>query len=317
MNIIPEVAIAQEAIDDFFYWGVGIWGTAGMGVDYRGTDKNMNMVTTLQLMQFGVPLSVKVSGLSFGVAPILQYGALDINYAGQFQTPLGLADVGAGAGIAQDFGFGINIGMAYDMKEVGINGLTFGASYKSAIDMKYKEQLSSATEPFVAFGAFDAPMKDNLQQPAEIGLGFSYAFGGSTIAFDYKQIRWADAKGYEDFGWENQNVFIVGYEYATKDWAARLGYNYGSNPVEEQDGTTQSGAAINMFNLVGFPATTESHVSVGGTYALSSQFSIDGAFTYAFENTEEYDVSGLGQPVTSVETKHSQTGVSVALVFDF
>ena len=62
MNVIPEVSIANKANDNF-YWGIGMWGTAGMGTDHRdvgdaGTGGNgtMQMVTNLQLMQFGVPL---------------------------------------------------------------------------------------------------------------------------------------------------------------------------------------------------------------------------------------------------------------------
>ena len=51
MNMIPEVSIAHK-IDDNWYIGVGMWGTAGMGVDYRDADSalvggtQMQMVTT-------------------------------------------------------------------------------------------------------------------------------------------------------------------------------------------------------------------------------------------------------------------------------
>jgi long-chain fatty acid transport protein len=34
LSVIPEVAIAQKGIDNF-YWGIGMYGTAGMGTDYR------------------------------------------------------------------------------------------------------------------------------------------------------------------------------------------------------------------------------------------------------------------------------------------
>jgi len=196
-NMIPEVALANK-VNDNFYWGIGMWGTAGMGVDYRdagqagmGGNGTMQMVTNLQLMQFGVPLTFAMAGFSIGVAPILQYGALDINY----KMPDGQGGAqNVGAGVAQDLEFGYNIGAAYDFSAVGVDGLTLGAVYKSEIEMKYDGQLSSATQPFVDAGVFPAPMADTLTQPAEIGVGVSYAYDGHTIAFDYKNISGAKQK---------------------------------------------------------------------------------------------------------------------------
>lgn len=323
MNMIPEVSIANEAVKDTFYWGIGMWGTAGMGVDYRdagsaatGGNGTLQMVTNLQLMQFGIPLAFKVEGLSLGVTPILQYGALDINY--QMPAGDGVNYQTVGAGIAQDLKFGFNVGVGYDFSAVGVNGLTLGAVYKSPIEMEYKQQLSSATAPFNAVGV---SIDDKLEQPAEIGVGVSYKFEGSTIAFDYKQIKWADAKGYKDFGWDNQNVYAIGYEFAMDNWAARLGYNFGENPIKEQPGSLPNfdGAALNMFNLLGFPAVVESHYTIGGTYGFNKQLSLDGAFTFAPETEVTYDTSALAAlgMGTSASVKHSQYGVTVQLNYAF
>ena len=326
-NMIPEVSIASEGIKDFFYWGVGMWGTAGMGVDYRkagdastGGNGTFQMVTNLQLMQFGVPLAVKAEGFSLGVTPIVQYGALDINYV----MPTGSTPPTstAGAGIAQHLGYGFNVGAAYDFAAVGVEGLTLGAVYKSEIEMEYDQQFAAATQAFTPW-AFPEPMSDTLTQPAEIGVGVSYKYAGSTLAFDYKQIKWADAKGYKDFGWENQNVYAVGYEYAMDNWAARIGFNYAENPIKEQpgSGTNFAGAALNMFNLLGFPAVVEQHYTIGGTYGFTKQLSLDGAFTYAAEKKVSFDTSALanaGMPVGNEATvKHSQYGVSAQLNFAF
>ena len=61
-----------------------MYGVAGMGTDYRDAHNpmgvnNMNMVTNLQLMQFAVPVAYKMDGFSIGIAPVLQYGSLDID----------------------------------------------------------------------------------------------------------------------------------------------------------------------------------------------------------------------------------------------
>ena len=298
-NVIPEVSLASK-VNDNFYWGVGMWGTAGMGTDYRTSASQMNMVTNLQLMQFGVPLAYKTGGLSLAVTPLLQYGALDINYDAH-----GMAGInGVGAGMAQDLEMGYNLGASYTT-----SGLTVGAVYKSQINMRYSGVLANAMNPMVSAmsGGTQSYTNNTLSTPAEVGAGISYKFGGSTLAFDFKQIQWSKAKGYDDFGWKDQNVFSVGYEYATKDWAARLGYNYAKSPI-----TDSANALNNTFNLLGFPAIVESHYAVGGSYNFNPHTSVDLAVTYAPKVTDTYtSISG------DMTTTHAQTGVSAQIDYKF
>jgi len=303
MNVIPAVSVASKVTDNF-YAGIGIWGTAGMGVDYREDASNFNMVTNLQLMQFGVPLTYATNGFSIGVTPLLQYGSLDIG----FKTPAGTV----GAGVAQNLQFGFNVGAAYET-----NGITIGATYKSQIDMDYKDQLTTAG------GAFGLTLGNQLSTPEEYGVGLSYNMGEHTIAVDYKQINWSKAKGYEDFAWEDQNVYIIGYEYAADGWAARIGYNYSEGPIKEQSATTtQTGGVLNALNLLGFPATVESHITAGGTYNVSKTTSIDLAVAYAPEVSKTFThtaftTNPLSPVFAPITTKHSQTSVSLGLNYAF
>ncbi len=313
LNMIPEVSLAMQ-INENLYVGIGMWGTAGMGTDYSqgaginntlgtGQFNNFDMVTNLQLMQFAVPIAYKLNGFSVAIAPIMQYGNLDINYV----MPTGQMNpmtASFGAGLSQDFGFGVNLGVTYDFS----NGLTIGAVYKSKIDMEYTNQLSTATAPF----GITLPDGDHLEQPAEIGVGIAYVMGQHTIAFDYKQIQWSNAKGYQDFLWEDQDVIAVGYQYAQDNWALRTGYNHASSAVVET-----MNPAINMFNLLGFPATSENHYSVGGTYAFNEQFSVDLAYVYSPESTKTFDVSQLPLGLNSVTTDHREDSLSFQLTYKF
>ena len=109
LSVIPEIAIAQK-VSDNFTWGIGMYGTAGMGTDYRDeatTTGNFNMVTNLQLMQFAVPLAYSTDGFTVAIAPIMQYGSLDI----QYRTGAGAT----GTGVAQDLGMGYSLGASYGM----------------------------------------------------------------------------------------------------------------------------------------------------------------------------------------------------------
>jgi long-chain fatty acid transport protein len=328
LSVIPEVAIAQN-LGDGLFWGIGMYGTAGMGTDYRdqtGYTANMNMVTNLQLMQFAVPLAYKMGAFSLGVAPVLQYGSLDINYDMTGMMPG--ATSSSTQGVAQDLGFGYIAGAAFSEE-----GLTVGASYKSAIDMVYKGQISKASQQFGLNGG--AGLSDHLEQPAEIGVGASYSFAGNTIALDYKQIKWASAKGYKDFNWEDQNVYMIGYQYAQDSWALRAGYNYAKSPIKARSAASMftpgdyDGAALNTLNLLGFPAIVEEHYTVGGSFAFNKTTSIDLAYVYVPEVTETFDNSALTQAMiyantgtpssatSTISTKHSQDAVSFQLNFAF
>ncbi len=298
ISLIPEVSLAHN-FGNNWYIGTGMWGTAGMGVDFKGTPQLMKMRTQLQLMQFAVPVAYKTSGFSIAIAPIVQYGSLDIAFDG---TGIGIPKTGNG--VSDDFGFGASVGLTYD---VG-NGLKLGAVYKSQVKMTYKGQISQAV-----MNTMGVVVDDHLDQPAEYGVGMAYTSGPHSVAIDYKRIAWSDAAGYDFFGWEDQDIFAIGYEYAAANWAFRLGYNHATSPVQELDMTVPGNAFKNVFNLLGFPATAEDHYTVGGSYRFSDQLVLDLAVVYAAKSSNTFN-SGTGFQIAN---DHSEVSASFQLTYNF
>ena len=327
--VIPTVSLASK-IDDNWYWGIGMWGTGGLGVDYRDvTDSTFSMVTALQTMQFGVPLAYTSNGFSIGITPIVQYSALDIDYIqpAAFRAP---GDDGRiGSGVAQDLAFGVNLGLAYE-----VSGFTIGAVYKSEIKFDTKDVMNAALDGFGVGPSNPMGMGttlDEMATPEEIGVGISYTTAGHTLAIDYKMINWEDAEGYADFGWEDQDVIAVGYEYATDAWAVRCGYQYAESAVQDNLGKGldidnahvanmnyfgfpgSDYSLTNTFNLLGFPGTQESHITLGGSYVFNETLSMDLAAVYGLENKET--VTGFtGQDITST---HSEQSYSIQINYAF
>ena len=333
-SMIPSVGFVYDVSKEFT-WGLGMYGTAGMGVDYRddtavystgpatmpsptnpqngyaGTMNGTNqLATALQIMKFTLPMAYRpMDNLSLGFAPVIQYGSLGMSYNNgaytmtadrnatyHLQGTFTANNVRTGAGVSDDLGFGYEIGIGYE-----IAGISIGAVYKSAISMTYENQISEATANFGLSG-----YGDELEQPSEIGLGVSYTMGENTIAVDYKQIGWSSAAGYDDFKWDDQQVIALGYEYKTKSWALRVGYNHANNPIKEQNGAAGTfaggdlaanyeGAVLNYFNLAGFPAIIENHYTIGGTINIGEATSIDLAYVYSPEVTASYDTSAMTQ----------------------
>ena len=320
--VVPEVGLAMKATDSF-YWGIGMWGVSGMGVDYRQdndkttVDATSNMVTNMQVMQMAVPLAFKTGGLSLGITPLLEYAALDANREIDNPPGDGVTDSIDGSGTAQVLAFGYNLGAAYQ-----VGGLTVGAVYKSEIELNFKDQLQSSRDGLLtlAGACTGAGCAGDLvlTQPAEWGLGGSYKMGAHTVALDYKVIKYKDSKDWGTFGWDDVSVIALGYEYDAGTWQLRAGYNQSKNPISDMGcATDPTGVAcgVNYFNLVGFPAIVEKHYTFGGSYAINKQMRVDAAFTYAPEVSQTLLVNPAAP--ASVTTKHSQTALTLGLNFAF
>ncbi|BBN60342.1 OmpP1/FadL family transporter [Hydrogenovibrio marinus] len=304
-NIIPEVSLSTRLSNNLTF-GLGIFGSAGMGVDYQDDPKLFRAYSNLQLMKFAPTLAYNTDKFGIGFAPVIQYGALDINYKNSTNATVG-------NGMSSDLGMGYNLGGYFDIMQ----NLTVGISYQSAIDMKYKNQITTAASGFSLTG-----FTDHLEQPAEIKAGVAYGMGNYTITADYKQIAWGSAKGYKDFNWKDQNVFALGGKYQGQGYWAGVGFNYGDDPIKKLSETSYRNEAVNMFNNVFFPGIVTSHVTFGGGVKVTKNMAIDGAIVYAPEvnkTIQTGQVSGaLGGSTTSYEkTTHSQIGYTVSLRMNF
>jgi long-chain fatty acid transport protein len=344
LNVIPEVSMSTR-INENLTFGLGMFGSAGMGVDYRdngglpagapnapaaadrGADGTglFNGYSNLQLMKFAPSLAYNQDNFGIGFAPVIQYGSLDINYM-KYDTK-NTADSGAddtltnvGNGMSTDLGFGYNIGGYFDVSK----DLTIALAYQSAIEMEYDDQIT------VAAGGFGlTQFTDKLEQPAEIKIGAAYTMGNIMLTADAKQIKWGDAEGYSDFGWEDQNVFALGAKYSADKYWVGAGYNFGEDPITEADATTYAGQATNMFNNHFFPGVVESHMTFGGGYSLSKNMMLEAAVVYAPEVEKTIDTGLISNAfsetpsatpsadATSHTVKHSQLGYTVSVKMNF
>jgi long-chain fatty acid transport protein len=72
---------------------------------------------------------------------------------------------------------------------------------------------------------------------------------------------------------------------------------------------------IAWFNLIGFPAITEHHITLGLGYEFTKNFGIDLAYKYAFnKKVSATDSAGMGM---FVEAQNAQNAISVGLNWKF
>ena len=317
-SMLPAISVAVKAHENFA-WGLALYGVAGMGVDYINKANSTSPEnTTLAggaysnwlVMRFAVPLAYTTHGFSVGVAPIIQYGLLSVPSMG---SQMGGAS--SAGGVASNLGLGYELGLSYNFEDAGI---MLGADYKSSISQQYENVFNSNINP----ASSGTATQDKLATPASWGLGVSWDImkSGNTIAFDYKNIQYGSTDGMNDFGWEDQSIYALGYEYAAESWAVRLGYNYGASPINTDVKSDGSNQEVVMGSLIQFPGVTESHYSIGGTFAFSEMTSMDLAYVYA-TGSADADIAfpnGMGGMQTSnIEATNDQNSFTAAVNFNF
>ena len=227
------------------------------------------------------------ASLLIGIARFSAYG---LGLFDPFTQTVGTTSNFTNQGRDWSFGYGARFGY------MGTFGKwTVGAEYTTKVNMN---EFDLYSELFAESG--------NMDVPASAGLGVSFqATKSLLVAFDVTRTFYEDANaigntgpnlagdpagplGSEDrrlgllnglgFGWTDQTVYKIGAEYHINDsWIARAGWDYGKSPINEDREI--------IFNLVA-PATVEHHLTLGGTYNISSTMEINASYIHAFENEQ-------------------------------
>ncbi len=337
-NVIPYAALTH-IMDNGISIGGSIFGSAGMGTNWtqgsgamgdpsQGDVGLYSMKSNLTILKMSVPVAYKINNFSIGAAPVLLYGTLEMNFASPDRNPATMAPLSTyhtvDNGSSSDTGFGFEIGTTYTFDTLG---LTLGAIYHSPISLTYKNQLSSISKEFgygttgASYGAFS----DELEQPAELGVGFDWSTQHFSLTGDYRQIQWKDAQGYKNFNWKNQDVYAIGAEYRFESLALRGGYNYGKNPIQDNHDSNAvnptmppqyqntHGDTVNAFNHVMFPAITQHHYTLGAGYVFNRTTSADIALVYATspDVTVSAKTVGLGNVTVTNDQFAASAGLNV------
>jgi len=252
--------------------GLAAYGVSGLGVDYRGTNLDTSvptpfgdvpyaggMFSQLNIMRFAPAVAFQpTSNFSIGLAPIVEYANLDL-----------------GEGSSWNYGFGFQTGIIFKATDY----LSLGLNYTSPRKVNHQDVSDLNGD-----GSLD---NLTLESPQELGLGVAFTIKNFLIEVDGKWVNWGDADGYKDFDWDDQYVLGVGAQYEViSNLFLRAGYNYGSNPVDKNNGFTGSAPKTvqgktlptyyyETFRIIGFPAIVEHHLTIGIGYQFTPNFGIN------------------------------------------
>jgi len=310
LSLIPAVAHAGRINENWAY-GLGMFGVSGMGTDYRNENgatpqenKGLSdMRTNFQYMRFVPAVAYKQENLRVGVGLTLAYGALDMS-AVMPTDPMNPATYAQrGGGMSDDFGYGFQLGTGYSVTpEINV-----GAFYQSEVATEYKDVFD-----FNMDGRYDSL---KLSQPAEYGVGVGYNDGTYRVSLDVKKIEWSSADGYDSFGWDDQTVIALGAGYKVNpNLELRAGYSKADSPIDENfapatvGGTPMPASSVGYFNMMGFPAISETHMTAGFGYNFSDKMGLDVAYVYSPKETLK---------AMNMQVSNEQSSISGALKYKF
>lgn len=282
---IPEFGF-NKIINEKISAGVTVYGNGGMNTDYAGGQVNCGRGAAnvlcgsdglgVDLMQLIVAptISYKLNeSHSIGISPLLVYQQFKAKGLQAFVPMSSSPNSVTNTGTDSSSGFGVRVGYMGKLNDQ----VTVGASYSPKVKMSKFDKYSGL---FAGSGSFDIPENYTL------GIGFK-ATPSVSLALDYQRINYAGvtsignpstnqaplgSAGGPGFGWANINVFKIGVEWkAMPALTLRAGLNVADNPIQSRDVS---------FNIVA-PGVTTTHVTLGGTYALSPTTELTVAYMHA------------------------------------
>ena len=292
-KFIPSIA-AIHKISDKYSIAFAIYGAGESSVDYSG-EADITAISRVSLSNTKTSFSLAYKGgaYAFAVSPVFEIAKFSVDSANK-----------------TDLGLGYELSMAYNKA-----GFTAGLDYKSSVSHNFKNSFNSNIDRDTYETV--TPAHSNLNTPAVINLGFAYNAGASTIELDYKNIAYSATAGYDELGWGDQNIYALGYEYATKKWAGRFGYNYGSSPLPTVARKLDSSYGQVIKSIYELPSVSDTHYSFGGTYSPNETVSIDFAYVMAYGDTSsDFTAHGVSSQ-TTVRATNNQKSLSLAVNYIF
>jgi long-chain fatty acid transport protein len=277
-------------------YGLGIYGVAGFGTNYRQDNSNPivtppppgglgvgAMMSRYQVLQVAPSVAYQVNEhLSVGFAPTFNMADLSVDPA-FFSSP----DDANGDTFAtypsathgrSNWGMGCQLGVYYTTDCCW----NFGASIKSPQwfnDFRWYGSDELGGHRQLTF---------DLDLPMILSFGTSYAgcdrwlFAADFRYYDYENTDGFRSTGFDGtgavkgLGWDSIFAVALGAQYQWSDCISlRLGYTWNENPIDDRN---------TFFNPVS-PNILEHTIYLGASYKITDAWSLSMAYVHAFENS--------------------------------
>jgi long-chain fatty acid transport protein len=243
----PSTFYATHKINDKVSAGLGIFNPFGLGTEWDDNWEGRYLATDSKLTTFNInPV------LSYQVIPSLSIAAgvdiilLDATLQRRVPTALLGPPLPPGFDLGQKFegdgtGVGFNVAVAYDVTK----DLTFGASYRSEVDVDIDGDATFSSDAF-SVSALNTKGKTEVTLPQQVTAALAYK-GIDNLTLE-AGLRWEGWSSFDKLtitldngfvdetarNWKNSWGFNVGAKYQMNDTVALLGgYVWGETAVPD------------------------------------------------------------------------------------
>jgi long-chain fatty acid transport protein len=282
--IIPAMYFINP-VNDTFAYGIGINSNFGLKSEYDNdyAAGSIGGKTDLKTVNANISGSYRVNAqLSLGLGMNLVYGEAElIRHAGSVLKD-GVTIPGVGTLVApvptstevvnmagDDFGYGWNAGVVYEMNE----DHRFALSYRSKVELAFEGEFSGLAVPETA-----ASLSVDMPAVTEFS-GFHQVTPQWATHYSIMYTQWSSFERLEayagnELAFEKQENFEDSYRFA-------LGATYDVNPVLAlRMGVAFDQSAAEDYRSISIPDSDRLWYSAGATYQLSSTESIDFGLSY-------------------------------------
>ena len=314
-------AAFQLSEDSPWTLGIGIFGLAGGGVNFAGSNTQPLLTPRNPPRTFGVgPIYSSLSTLE--ITPIASYqatGKLAIaagpiitstgaSFAPAFFAPnprdsFGLAGFPNATNSRPFWGGGFQLGLFYKVNK----NWNFGFSYKSPIYQERWSYNASAPNGSARYIGLQAGL------PETISWGVAYKGLPKTLIdmdlryFDYKDTPlFGQSLRDGGLGWRSVFAVATGVQYQLSEkLTLRGGYLYNTNPIPSTN---------TLFNIQA-PGITTNTLSLGGSYHLTENITTSAAWVHGFRNSISGGVEQLPGASTRLDTQTDSIVVGLNIQF--
>ncbi len=290
-NIYPTGGLMGVYNSGKLTFGLGVFVPAGLGAEWPGADlaafaggKTFDWESRIGVVAISPSIAYKISDkFSIGLSANIYYAMFDLsrpnladlNQDGTPETPVQYKESSTG------LGYGITLGLKYNITEQLTAAATFRTATKVAMD-------GTADISVQGMGnILSSGFTRDVTWPMWIGGGLAYKVNKClTLALDAQYSNWANLdklvadydklpEGEFKLNWQDAVQIRLGGEYKVSPKAAlRLGYYYDPAPAPDE-----------TLNIL-FPSSTNHVVTAGFGYSFG-KYSIDAAAEYLLGGDRE------------------------------
>jgi len=344
LGVIPAFGWIAHDPSGKMGMGFGLLGVAGFRTDYPQDSGNVLLVpqpegfgrvaTDLTITKIPVAFALQVN-------PKLALGASINAYRGMLAIsplPVVIPDVVNGVGIlpaaanqVASWGFGLQLGMLYDMSPMA----SIGASITTKQKFQQYHWNSTNANPLSASYGAARPLTFNLDGPATVTVGVGLKPNPKMrMAIDARYVKYEGVAGIGDvggvdvvnhrligIGWRNIWAGMAGIQYqATPALAVRAGFNYAQTPIRQDVTGAAALTTGSAVTSMGTPATFQKHFTAGLGMMMNPHMGFDMGFYIVPRETVSGPILSLYQgviPNSQIDMSNKITSMQIALNFKF